>query len=318
MPSVTIQIPARKSKKRNLWREIAKDYKRNKYLILMALPVLTWYFIFHYLPMYGVIIAFKDFNPMRGILGSEWIGFAHFKSFFNGFYAWRVIKNTLMISVYQLVFGFPMPIILALLLNELQNKAFKKTIQTITYLPHFVSLVVICGMIVDFTSKNGIINDAIELLGMERRSLLLYPEYFRTIYTGSGIWQSVGWGSIIYLAALSGIDQELYSAASIDGAGRWKQFLNVTLPGIAPTVIVLLILNIGRMMNEGFEKIILLYNATIYETADTISSFVYRRGLVEANYSFSSAVGLFNSMVNVILIVSANRISRMVNETSLW
>lgn len=284
----------------------------------MALPVLAWYVLFQYVPMYGLIIAFKDFNPMKGILASDWTGLDHFSSFFNSYYAWRVIRNTLLINTYQLVFGFPAPIILALLLNELRSIRYKKLVQTITYLPHFVSLVVICGMITDFLSLNGVINDIIVLFGGERTSFLLHMQYFRSVYTITGIWQSIGWSSIIYLAALSGIDQELYDATSIDGAGRWKQMLHVTLPGIAPTIIILFILNIGRMMSEGFEKIILLYNPNTYETADIISSFVYRRGLVESNYSFSAAVGLFNSVINLTLILTANRISRKVNETSLW
>lgn len=302
----------------SLFKSIIKDYKKNKFLILMALPVLAWYVLFQYVPMYGLIIAFKDFNPMKGILASDWTGLDHFSSFFNSYYAWRVIRNTLLINTYQLVFGFPAPIILALLLNELRSIRYKKLVQTITYLPHFVSLVVICGMITDFLSLNGVINDIIVLFGGERTSFLLHMQYFRSVYTITGIWQSIGWSSIIYLAALSGIDQELYDATSIDGAGRWKQMLHVTLPGIAPTIIILFILNIGRMMSEGFEKIILLYNPNTYETADIISSFVYRRGLVESNYSFSAAVGLFNSVINLTLILTANRISRKVNETSLW
>jgi putative aldouronate transport system permease protein len=305
-------------KKPSLIEAIKKDFQRNKWLILMALPVVAWYILFHYVPMYGVIIAFKEFSPMKGIIGSKWVGLRHFNDFFSSIYAWRVIRNTLVINIYQQIFSFPAPIILALLLNEVRNKYFTKIVQTITYLPHFVSTVVICGMIIDFFAKNGLINDIIVTFGGTRTIFLLKAEWFRTIYVGTGIWQGVGWGSIIYLAALTGIDSELYEAVAIDGAGRWKQFIHITLPGIAPTIVILLIMNIGRMMSEGYEKVILLYNANTYETADLISSFVYRRGLVDANYSFSSAVGLFNSLVNLILILSANYISRRVNETSLW
>lgn len=304
--------------KTTLLQAIKKDFKRNKWLILMSIPVVAWYILFHYVPMYGVIIAFKEFSPMRGILGSRWIGLRHFAEFFSSIYAWRVIRNTLLINLYQLLFSFPAPIILALLLNEIRSKHFKKIVQTITYLPHFVSTVVICGMIIDFFAKNGLINDIIAAFGGSRTIFLLEPEWFRTIYIGTGIWQGVGWGSIIYLAALTGIDTELYEAVAIDGAGRWRQFIHITLPGIAPTIVILLIMNIGRMMSEGYEKVILLYNPNTYETADLISSFVYRRGLVDANYSFSAAVGLFNSLVNLVLIVTANHISRKVNETSLW
>lgn len=305
-------------KKRSLIEEIKADFRQNKYIILMALPVVIWYIVFHYVPLYGISIAFKNYSPMKGIFGSNWVGLRYFKEFFNSYYAWRVIRNTLFINVYQLVFGFPAPIILAVLLNEVRNTAFKRSVQTITYLPHFISLVVICGMIVDFTAKDGFINTLLSVFGMTPTNLLLKPEYFRTIYVGSGIWQGIGWGSIIYLAALSGIDTEQYEAATIDGANRWKQFVSVTLPGITPTIIILLIMQIGRLMSEGADKIILLYNANTYETADIISSFVYRRGLIDSNFSYSTAVGLFNSVINLILLLTANKISREVSETSLW
>jgi putative aldouronate transport system permease protein len=304
--------------RQSLSHKISKDFKMNKVVIFMAIPVVVWYFIFHYIPMGGLIIAFKSFSPSKGIWGSNWVGFQHFTDFFQGYYFLRLIKNTLLINLYQLLFGFPAPLLLALLLNEVRQKLFKKAIQTFTYLPHFIAMVVICGMIVDFTSKNGVINDIIVLLGGERNSFLLQPQYFRLIYVGSDIWREIGWGSIVYLAALSGIDQQLYEACRIDGGGRWRQFVHITLPGIMPIIVILLILNMGRMMSEGFEKVILLYNPATYETADIISSYVYRRGLIESNYSFSAAVGLFNSVINCLLIVLANRISRKVSETSLW
>jgi len=268
--------------------------------------------------MYGAIIAFKEFNPALGIMGSPWVGFKHFKSFFEGVYFWRLVRNTLLISVYSLIWGFPAPIILALLLNEVKNKYFKRTVQTVSYLPHFISLVVVCGIIKDFTSTDGVINDIIEFLGGERTNFLMIPEWFRPIYVGSGIWQEVGWGSIIYLAAITNIDPQLYEAATIDGASRCKQIWHITLPGIVPTIVILLILRLGGLMSVGFEKIILLYNSATMETADVISSYVYRRGLLDFDYSFSAAVGLFNSVINLILITSANRLSRKVSETSLW
>ncbi|MCY9589731.1 sugar ABC transporter permease [Paenibacillus chitinolyticus] len=294
------------------------DIRKNKLLYVMLLPVLLYYIVFHYAPMYGAIIAFKDFSPRLGIWGSEWVGFAHFETFFSGAYFWRTIKNTILISLNELVFGFPAPIILALLLNEVRNSVFKRTVQTVTYMPYFISLVVICGIIKDFTASSGVINDIIAFFGGERLTLLLEPEWFRTIYVSSGIWQHIGWGTIIYLAALTGIDQEQYEAAKMDGAGRWKQMLNVTLPGLMPTIIILLILELGRMMNVGFEKIILLYNPSTFDTADVVSSYVYRVGLQEFNYSFSSAVGLFNSAVNFTLLLGSNWISRKLNSTSLW
>ena len=300
-------------------QRVIKDFKRNKYLYLMVIPVIGFYIVFHYKPMYGAIISFKDYNPGKGIIGSEWVGFKHFLDFFNSYHFWRVLRNTLLISVYSIIFGFPAPIILALLINELRNKAFKKTVQTISYLPHFISLVVICGMITDFTSRGGIIsNFLVKIFGFPEASLLQFPEYFRTIYISSNIWQEVGWGSIIYLAALTGIDVQLYEAAKLDGANRWRQLIHITLPGIMSTIVIMLILKLGSIMNIGFEKVILLYNPTIYETADIISSFVYRKGLLEFGWSFSSAVGLFNSLINCILLISANWISRKLTDTSLW
>ncbi|MGO4269478.1 ABC transporter permease, partial [Paenibacillus sp. TAF58] len=248
------------------------DIRKNKLLYVMLIPVLVYYVIFHYGPMYGAIIAFKDFSPRLGIWGSDWVGFEHFQDFFTGPYFWRTIKNTVLISFYQLLFGFPAPIVLALLLNEVRHALFKRTVQTITYMPHFISLVVICGIIKDFTVSDGVMNDIIVFFGGERTTFLLEPSFFRSVYVSTGVWQHIGWGTIIFLAALTGIDQEQYEAAKIDGAGRWKQMTNVTLPGIMPTIIILLILEIGRMMNVGFEKIILLYNPGTYETADVISS----------------------------------------------
>ncbi len=294
------------------------DIIKHKYIYLMILPVIAWYIIFFYMPMYGAQIAFKDYNMGLGIFESSWVGFKHFKMFFNGIYFWRTLRNTLLLSVYSLIFGFPAPIILALLLNEVRCKSFKHTVQTLSYLPYFISLVVVCSIIREFTASNGVINAFLGLFGAERRSMLLDPSLFRPIYVISGIWQKLGWDSIIYLAALSGVDPTQYDAAVVDGAGRFKQMLHVTLPGIAPTIIIMFILRVGQMMNVGFEKIILLYNENIYETADVISSYVYRKGILEQSYSYGSAVGLFNSVVNFTFVITANTISRKVNETSLW
>jgi len=246
------------------------------------------------------------------------VGLRYFKDFFTDMYFMRLIKNTLLISFYEIVFGFPAPIILALMLNEVKKDSFKKTMQTITYLPHFVSLVVICGMVKEFTASNGLINDIVAILGGERATMLLKPEYFKTIFVSTGIWQQLGWGSILYLSAMSGIDSEQYEAARIDGAGRWKQMINVTLPGVYPTIVIMLILRIGSVMSVGFEKVILLYNPSTYSTADVISSYVYRKGLQEFNYSYSSAIGIFNAVINFGLVIGSNWISRKLNDTSLW
>lgn len=298
---------------------LMKDFILNKYLYLMMLPVLAYYIIFHYVPMYGAIIAFKDYSPMKGILGSDWVGLEHFRNFFNSYYFWRVLKNTLVISLYTLCFEFPMPIILALLLNEVKNKAFKKTAQSIAYMPYFISMIVICGMIKDFTNSGGFINTMITyVFGGDGQAMLQKPELFRPIYVLSEIWQRVGWESIIYMAALTGIDQEQYEAARLDGASKLQQIWRITIPGIMPVIVIMFILRTGNLLNVGFEKIILLYNPVTYETADVISSFVYRKGLLEFNWSYSTAVGLFNSVLNLILLVLANRLSRKVTENSLW
>jgi putative aldouronate transport system permease protein len=297
---------------------LLRDLSKNKIIYFMALPVIAYYLIFDYGPMYGASIAFKDFSAMKGISGSPWVGFQNFSDFFKDVYFGRIVRNTLLLSIYNIVFGFPAPIILALLLNEVRKQVFKRFVQSVTYLPHFISVMVMCGLIVDFTSRNGIINDLLAFMGMERVTMLLKPELFRTIYVGSNIWQELGWGSIIYLAALAGIDQDMYEAAKIDGAGRFKQMLHVTIPGIMPTIIILFILKMGSMMNVGFDKIFLLYNPITYETSDVISTYVYRKGILEANYSFSAAVGLFNSIINFMLLVATNQFSKKVNETSLW
>lgn len=304
--------------KRGYLAMLKRDFVRNRGIYLLFLPVIIYLVLFHYLPMYGAQIAFKDFSPNRGIEGSKFVGLKHFASFFNSVYCWRVIRNTLLISFYQLLFGFPAPIILALLMNELRCKPFKRFVQTVTYLPYFISLMVVCSMILDFTSLDGLINDMIESLGGERVSIMMQAKYYRTVHVASGVWQNMGWNSIVYISALVAIDQELYEAAVMDGANRWSQTLHITLPGLMPTIVIMLIMRMGQVMNVGFEKVILLYNSATYETADVISSFVYRKGLLDASYSYSSAVGLFNSLVNTVLLVSANAISRSLNETSLF
>ena len=284
----------------------------------MLVPVLAYYIIFCYIPIYGIQIAFKNFAPGLGIADSPWAGLTHFKSFFAGPYFLRTFVNTLLISLYSIIFSFPSSIILALLLNEVNNKYFKRTVQTVSYLPHFISTVVVCGIIREFTASNGLIGGIVEAFGGTPRTLLLDPGMFRPIYIISEIWQGIGWGSIIYLAALSGIDPTLYDAAVVDGAGRFRRMLHITLPGILPTIVIMLILRLGSIMGVGWEKIILLYNESIYSTADVISSYVYRKGLLEQNYSYSAAVGLFNSVINFVLVVFANTFSRRISGTSLW
>ncbi len=297
---------------------VRMDMKRNYPLYLMLIPVILFYIIFCYKPMYGALIAFKDYEPALGVWGSAWVGLKHFKAFFENPDFIRVLRNTLTISISSIVFGFPAPIILALLFNELRLRRLKSVAQTISYLPHFISLVVVCGMIKDFVSQGGIIYQLVTSMGGDSVGLLSRQELFVPIYVLSDIWQQVGWGSIIYLAALAGIDQELYEAAQVDGAGKWAQLFNVTLPGLAPTIIIMLILRLGNLLNVGYEKVILLYNPLIYETSDVISSYVYRVGFAQQNWSYSSAVGLLNSVVNFMIVITANRIANKTSETSLW
>lgn len=297
---------------------LRKDWIRNRSLYIMVIPVLLFYLLFHYKPMYGAIIAFKDYTPALGVSKSPWVGFANFTRFLKSVYFVRLIRNTILLSLYNLIFGFPAPIILALLLNEIRSKHFKNITQTITYLPHFISLIVVTGMLTDFSMTSGLFNDIIVFFGGERSPLLQNPSLYRTMYVASGIWQQVGWGSIIYLSALAGVDQQLYEAASIDGAGKWKQLIHVTLPGIAPTIIIMLIMRMGSLMNMGYEKTILLYNPSTYDTADIISSYIYRVGLLEQDWSYSTAVGLFNSVINFGLLIFTNKMSKKFSETSLW
>ena len=305
-----------KTEKRGI--DIRRDFHKNWQIYLMILPIIVYFFVFSYLPMGGVVIAFKNYSPAKGIIHSQFVGLKYFKNFFGSFYFGRLVKNTLMISISVLIFSFPCPIILALLLNEVHNRHFKKCVQTISYLPYFMSMVVICGLVKNFCSSTGFITGIVAAFGGKRQDLLSNPALFRPIYVISDIWQTVGFNSIIYLASLTGINNELYEAAAIDGASRWQQTIHVTLPGIRNTITIMLILALGGLFNVGYEKIILLYNPMVMETADVIQSFVYRKGLIDAGYSYSTAVGLFNSVVNTILLLTANKISRKYSETSLF
>lgn len=302
-------------------KRLKTDMKKYHGAYLLIIPVIVYYLLFVYKPMYGVIIAFKNFKPGKGIWGSAWaqnFGLEHFIDFITSFFFERTVTNTLTISMTSLIFGFPIPIIFALLLNEVKNQKFKRVVQTVSYMPHFISVVIICSMVRMFVSENGLITSIVSVFTNTKGSLLNYPEFYVPIHVISGIWQNMGWDTIIYLAALSGVDQQLYEAAKIDGAGRWKQTIHVTIPGIAGTIIILLLMRIGGLMSVGYEKVILLYNEAIYETADVISSYVYRQGLLNFQYSFSTAVGLFNSVINFALVITFNKISKKVTEISLW
>lgn len=306
-------------KSKDRLRSFGRYFSQNWGLYLLILPVLVYFVIFLYWPLYGVIIAFKDFVPSAGIWGSEWVGLKHFERFFTSIYFERTLTNTLSLSLLTLLFSFPAPILLAIMLNEVQVPWIKKGMQTITYAPHFISTVVMCGMITMFLHPTtGMFNIVRGMMGMDAVAFLSEPEYFRAIYVISEVWQHTGWSSIIYIAALSGIDPTMYEAADVDGATKLKKIWYITLPSLIPTIVILLILNCGSIMSVGFDKPFLLQNALNRETSEIISTYVYRIGLTRGQYSFSSAVGLFNNVVNCVLLMLVNTICSKLNETSLW
>jgi putative aldouronate transport system permease protein len=303
----------------SLKRRIRKDFRKHWFAYLLILPVLVWYAAFCYLPMWGILISFQEFKPLKGFWKSDFVGLKHYVDFVTGPYFWRVVRNTFLLNLWGIAFGFTAPILLAVMLNEVQSNWFKKIVQTVTYMPYFISLVVVCGILRIFLEPHGVITNLFApFTGGANTSLLTYPELFRPIYTFSGIWQTLGWNSIIYLAAMASINPELYESAYLDGANRLQRIWHITLPSILPAIVILLIFAIGGMMASGHEKIILLYNPLTYETADVIASYVYRRGLREASYSYSTAVGLMSTAVNFFFLWFANFISKKYSETSIW
>lgn len=302
------------SKKSTLIRDLKRDWP----IYTMLFVPFIFLIVFRYLPMFGNIIAFRKFVPGGSIFGEEWVGFHYIKMFIKDATFWRVFKNTLTLGFLTLVFTFPLPIIFALMLNEVASKKFKKFIQTASYLPHFLSTVIVAGILLEILATNGSINNVIEFLTGQRVNFIQDPKWFRTIYVGSEIWQRTGYGAILYLAALTNIDDSLYEAAKIDGANRWQQTLNVTLPGIMPTIVTVFILNVGSFMAVGFEKIILIYNPLTYQTGDVISTYLYRVGLQSNNFSYATAIGLFESIIGLTLVLSSNALSRKLVKRSLW
>ncbi|KIL41474.1 sugar ABC transporter permease [Gordoniibacillus kamchatkensis] len=298
--------------------ERKKRIAENKYLYAMLFLPMVYFILFKYGPMFGILIGFQNYNFVKGVFGSEWVGFAHFREFLADPYFWKLVRNTVLLNIYMLIFCFPAPIALALILNEARIKWFKKLSQSISYLPHFLSTVVVCGMVVNFLSNGGVINRIVAAFGWEPIPFLMDPRWFRTIYISSELWQGVGWGSIIYLAALSAVDPQLYEAARMDGANRWQQIRHVSFPGIAPVITIMFLLSVGNIMSIGYEKVLLLYTGPTYETADVISTYVYRRGLLGSDFSYSTAVELFQSVVALGFVTMANHFSKKVSETSLW
>lgn len=305
-------------KKPPLLKALKRDMQLHFWKYVLIIPILVYLALFCYKPMYGLVIAFKNYKPARGIWGSKWVGFTWFETFFKDPYFFRLLRNTFRLSAYSILFGFPAPIILALLLNEVGNSKFKRTVQTITYMPYFISLVVACSIIKIYCQSDGLFSQIGQMFGAEAQNLLIDPAKFTPIYVISGIWQNIGWNSIIYLAALSGIDQEQYEAARIDGANRFQQVLHITIPGILPTIMILFIMRMGSILNVGYEKVLLLYTDATFETADVFSTYTYRMGIQSQKYSLSTAVGLFNTMVNIVFLLFTNWLSTKTTESSLF
>lgn len=298
---------------------LGKVLWRDRYLWILVLPGVVYFAVFLYAPMIGLVISFESYSPFRGMFAGPWVGLKWFQQFFGSPYFGRLMRNTILLNLYSLFWGFPAPIIFALMLNEVRSRHFKKITQTLSYLPHFVSTVVIIGIVSSLLDPDsGLINLAIKATGGQPINFMGAPQWFRTIYIGSGIWQDLGWSCIIYLAALAGIDPQLYEAAKIDGAGKLQQIWHVTLPGIIPTIVIMLIMSLGGMFSVGYEKIILMYNTSTYETADVINTYVFRRGIVGSEYSFGTAVGLFQSAINFTLVYFVNKLSGKISEVSLW
>jgi len=299
-------------------KQLAVNYRSNRLLYWILFPTLLFVFIFSYIPMFGLVISFQDFSLVKGVFGSKWINFDNFIDFFNGMYFGRTLSNTLILSALDLLFSFPAPIILALMLNEVQHLRYKRLVQTVSYMPHFISMIVVSGLIIEFTNSSGVVANLVSFFGGTPQSYISLPQYFRSIFVVSEVWQNIGFNSIIYLAALSGISEELYEAARIDGAGRFRQMLNVTLPGILPMIVIMLILRCGAIMNLNFEKVLLLYSPSTYATSDVIMTYVYRIGIIKQKIGYSTAVGLFNSLVSLLLVLGANKLSKTYTEVSMF
>ncbi len=300
-------------------RGLAADYKRNKVIYLLLLIILLYFVLFHYAPMVGLLMAFERYSPIKGVFGSKWVGMKNFANFFEGPYVGRLIRNTVAIGTLDLLVNFPAPIIFALVLNEVRQKLFKKTVQTISYMPYFISVVVACGLVVDFTQAGGVVSELVAAVrGSESVNLLNQKSNFWLIYVVQNLWQGLGYGSIIYLSALSSVDQELYEAAYVDGAGRWKQLIHVTVPGITPMIIMMLILRMGAVFTVGADKILLLYGPANYAYSDVINTYVYRIGITQTDFGLSTAVGLFNSLIGTIMLLTTNRVAKKLSGMSLF
>lgn len=317
MQTDSMIIGSKKFAKRS--RTFIKRFNDSKQLLILFLPCLLYLLIFRYAPIYGILMAFKDYQIFKGFSASPWVGLKYFEIFFSNPDSYNIIKNTFLLGLYSLLWGFTPPLIFALILNEVRSRRFKGFVQTVSYIPHFISTVVLAGMVISVLSpRTGIINTVIESLGGQSINFLAEPGWFRTIYIASGIWQDLGWGSIIYIAALSGIDPSMYESSVLDGANKLQQIIYITVPSLAPTIITLLILNTGWVLSVGFEKVFLLYNPAVYETADVIETYVYRIGINQGQFSYATAIGLSMSVASLLFIYGSNLLSRKFSDTKLW
>lgn len=306
-------------KRAKRWWQNPRTRRKGLAALAFILPGVLYYILFHYKPMWGALIAFQDYNPFLGFWGSKWVGLKHFRNFFQSTYAPRLIKNTLAISIYSIIFSFPLPIVYAILQNEVRFSRFRSIMQSISYFPHFISVVIICGLLKQYLSiSNGIVNELLAALGFEKIPFLSSPSWFRTIYIASGVWQGLGWNSIIYYATLTSVDPSLFEAAEIDGANRLQRIWHISVPALAPTMVTLLLMQLGNVLNVGYEKVLLLYNPSTYSTSDILSTYVYRVGITQMKYSFASTVGLFNNVVGLVIVMFFNMLAHKVADTSLW
>src|SRR5690606_29806307 len=293
-------------------------WERDKHLYLLFFLPFVYFAIFHYAPLYGVLLAFKDYSVGKGILGSDWIGLQNFRNFMYDSVAWRAVRNTFIINIYQIAFGFPIPIILAILFNEVRNGLLRKFAQSASYLPHFIAPVVVAGMITTFLAADGILNRIVSAFGINPQLWLLKPEWFRTIFVSSGIWQSAGWSAIIFLAAIAAVDQSLYEAAYIDGANRWERIIHITIPSIMPTIVIMFLLRLGSILTLDYQKVLLLCSGTTRETGDVLGTYIFRRGIEGADFSYATTIGLIQSVVGLVFVVTSNWMARRLSDTSLW
>ena len=299
-------------------KRLLDNIRMHPWLYIMILPAIAYFVVFHYAPMYGVIIAFQDYKPIKGIWGSPWVGLKHFQTFVEGPFFWRLIRNTLSINIGMLLFGFPLPIIFALLLNEVRSTAFRKVVQTVTYMPHFVSSVVVCGLMVIFCRSDGLLTSILSVFGMPQTNLLTVEQYFQPLYIGMNIWQELGWDSIIYFAAITGIDPQLYEAADIDGANRWKKIAYITFPSIKNAISINLIFSLSDIMLAGFDQIYNMVNPAVYGKGDVLETYLFRIGISGGRYDQATAVGLFNSLVGFVLVIAANKFSKLLGADGIW